>query len=69
MHSCIQSDYYHDPGFGAYGDLQTGHTRGGPGHAMVACIALLSAVAVYFYMFYQNEPYVDPYSNHYQVQY
>ena len=34
---------------------------------MVACIALLSAVAVYLYMFYQREPYVDPYSHHYQV--
>ena len=62
-----QSDYYHDPGYAGYGDLQTGHTRGGPGHAMVVCMALLSAVGVYLYMFYQREPYVDPYSPSYQV--
>ena len=34
---------------------------------MVVCMALLSAVGVYLYMFYQREPYVDPYSPSYQV--
>ena len=34
---------------------------------MIVCMALLSAVGVYLYMFYQREPYVDPYSPHYQV--
>ena len=70
VHLPPQSDYYHDPGYGGggYGDLQTGHTRGGAGHAMVVCMALLSAVGVYLYMFYQREPYVDPYHPNYQVR-
>jgi len=67
-----KSDYYHDPGYGGgggYGDLQTGHTRGGAGHAMVICLGLLSAVGAYLYMFYQREPYVDPYAPQYQTDY